>query len=111
MNPYAQVGKSLANWNPCFANWTMLANTCQLHSHTNQGLSSKLAKLAVGNAANLPTELSHCFDSISTVCEVGEISPLPTGEVDTPDWESGCLPRSRACHLDCGRGAQAEVTL
>lgn len=51
-----QVGKSFANWTPFFANWIQLADPCQLHSHINQPLTRKLAKLAVGNAANLPTE-------------------------------------------------------
>ena len=50
-----QVGKSSANWTPLFANWIQLADPCQLHSHINQPLTRKLAKLAVGNAANLPT--------------------------------------------------------
>jgi hypothetical protein len=50
-----QVGKTFANWTPLFANWIQLADPCQLHSHINQPLRPKLAKLAVGNAANLPT--------------------------------------------------------
>ena len=50
-----QVGKTFANWTPLFANWIQLADPCQLHSHINQPLTLKLAKLAVGNAANLPT--------------------------------------------------------
>ena len=50
-----QVGKSFANWSPLFANWIQLAGPCQLHSHINQPLTRKLAKLSVGNAANLPT--------------------------------------------------------
>ncbi len=47
-----QVGKSFANWPPPFANWIQLADPCQLNSHINQRL---MRKLAVGNAANLPT--------------------------------------------------------
>ena len=55
MNPCAQVGKTAANWNTTFANWAQLANPCQHHSFKNQQLASKLAKLAVGKTANLPT--------------------------------------------------------
>ena len=51
-----QVGKNFANWTPDFANWIQLADPCQLTSYTNQGLRVKLAKLAVGNSANLPTD-------------------------------------------------------
>lgn len=30
MNPHLQVGKTVANWTPIFANWMQLANACQL---------------------------------------------------------------------------------
>ena len=50
-----QVGKSFANWTPLFANWIQLANPCQLHSHINQALSSKLASWQVGKSKTLPT--------------------------------------------------------
>lgn len=63
-----QVGKSFANWTPLFANWIQLADPCQLHSYINQVLISKLAWM-LGSQNN----------------SVGENSPLPTGEVDTPD--------------------------
>lgn len=56
MNMQKQVGKNFANWTPDFANWIQLAEPCQLHSHKNQLLTDKLAKLAVGKAANLPTD-------------------------------------------------------
>ena len=83
-----QVGKSFANWTPLFANWIQLANPCQLHSHINQALSSKLASWQVGkskNAANLPTGRKPAWMLGSQKISVGENSPLPTGEVDTPD--------------------------
>lgn len=83
-----QVGKSFANWTPLFANWIQLADPCQLHSFVNQTLSSKLASWQVGktkNAANLPTGRKPAWMLGSQKNSVGENSPLPTGEVDTPD--------------------------
>ena len=83
-----QVGKTFANWTPLFANWIQLANPCQLHSHINQALSSKLASWQVGkpkSAANLPTGRKPAWMLGSQKISVGENSPLPTGEVDTPD--------------------------
>ena len=96
MNTHHQVGKNSANWNPTFANWIQLADPCQLHSHINQRTRSMLASWQVGNAANLPTGANPrgywvCGDS-----SVGENSPLPTGEVDTPDY-------GRGVHLVFGR--------
>ena len=72
---HAQVGKTFANWTPILANWIQLADLCQLNSHMNQALSSKLASWQVGNAANLPTELSACHATDFGSAEVGEISP------------------------------------
>jgi hypothetical protein len=83
-----QVGKSFANWTPLFANWIQLADPCQLHSHINQVLISKLASWQVGkskSAANLPTGRKPAWMLGSQNNSVGENSPLPTGEVDTPD--------------------------
>jgi hypothetical protein len=83
-----QVGKSFANWTPLFANWIQLADPCQLHSHINQALSSKLASWQVGkskSAANLPTGRKPAWMLGFQNNSVGENSPLPTGEVDTPD--------------------------
>jgi Holliday junction resolvasome RuvABC endonuclease subunit len=75
MNPCAQVGKTAANWNPTFANWAQLANPCQLHSFRNQQLMPKLAKLAVGKTANLPTDANpHAYWVIGDIA-VGENSP------------------------------------
>ena len=88
MNLQKQVGKTFANWTPLFANWIQLADPCQLHSHINQALSSKLASWQVGkskNAANLPTDREPAWMLGSQKISVGENSPLPTGEVDTPD--------------------------
>lgn len=89
MNTHRQVGKSSANCHPLFANWIQLADPFQLQSHVNQPLERKLASWQVGNAANLPTDANPrgywvCGDS-----SVGENSPLPTGEVDTPDYGRG----------------------
>lgn len=75
MNPHAQVGKTVANWNPSFANWIQLANPCQLHFHTNQQLKPKLAMLAVGKVANLPTEANPHGDWVCGDISVGENSP------------------------------------
>jgi len=75
MNPRAQVGKTAANWNPTFANWAQLANPCQLHSFANQQLMPKLAMLAVGKTANLPTgAIPHAYWVFGDIA-VGENSP------------------------------------
>ena len=96
MNTHRQVGKSSANWNPLFANWTQLADPRQLHFHVNQPLGHKLASWQVGNAANLPTDANPHGYSVCADSSVGENSPLPTGEVDTPDY-------GRGVHLVLGR--------
>ena len=92
---YQQVGKTFANLSPFFANLMKLADPCQLHVHTNQALTLKLASWQVGNsknAANLPTGRKPAWMLDSQNCNVGENSPLPTGEVDNPDL-------SRCVHL------------
>ena len=83
-----QVGKSFANWTLLFVNWIQLAGSCQLKAIINQALRSKLASWQVGkskNAANLPTGRKPAWMLGSQKISVGENSPLPTGEVDTPD--------------------------
>ena len=75
MNPCAQVGRIAANWNPTFANWAQLANPCQRHSFKNQQLMPKLAKLAVGKTANLPTGANPRRCWVSPGFSVGENSP------------------------------------
>ena len=96
MNTHCQVGKSSANCHPLFANWIQLADPCQLHSHVNQPLERKLASWQVGNAANLPTDANPHGYWVCADSSVGENSPLPTGEVDTPDY-------GRGVHLVLGR--------
>ena len=96
MNTHRQVGKSSANWNPLFANWIQLADHCQLHSYVNQPLERKLASWQVGNAANLPTDANPHGYWVCSDSSVGENSPLPTGEVDIPDY-------GRGVHLVLGR--------
>ena len=75
MNPCAQVGITAANWNPYFSNWAQLENPCQLQSFKNQQLMPKLAKLAVGKAANLPTGANPHGYWVSGDSSVGENSP------------------------------------
>ena len=74
-NTQEQVGKNRGvSWQN-FANWIQLANRCQLKSLSDQELVEFSIQLAVGSRQILPTELSHCFDSIFITSEVGEISP------------------------------------
>lgn len=75
MNTHLSVGKNVANWNPFFANWIQLADPCQLDFLTNQALPDQLASWQVGNAANLPTEISHCFYSVCNLFSVVGNSP------------------------------------
>ena len=75
MNPCAQVGITAANWNPYFSNWAQLENPCQLQSFKNQQLMPKLAKLAVGKAANLPTGANPRHCGTFSLSPVGENSP------------------------------------
>jgi Holliday junction resolvasome RuvABC endonuclease subunit len=75
MNPCAQVGKTAANWNPTFANWAQLENLFQLQSFKNQQLMPKLAKLAVGKTANLPTGANPHAYWVFKDSAVGENSP------------------------------------
>ena len=75
MSTQEQVGKNRGvSWQN-FANWIQLANRCQLKSLPDQELVEFSIQLAVGSRQILPTELSHCFDSIFITSEVGEISP------------------------------------
>ena len=79
------VGKTVANWNPAFANWIQLAKPCQLKTQQPCGFSSSWQLATEIEFANLPTDgKSHgywLYEELS----VGENSPLPTGEVATPD--------------------------
>ena len=109
MNPHPQVGKTVANWTPIFANWIQSANACQLDVLEKQIVTDQSASWQVGRVANLPTEATNCFCTLIRPYPVGENSPLPTGEVDTPDWTSGCPPRSRTCPVACDRVVQVEV--
>ena len=60
-----QVGKKgLGSWQT-FANWIQLADRCQLDFVVNQQVTSKLARWQEGKSANLPTELTRCFCSLS----------------------------------------------
>ena len=70
-----QVGKNTPGSWQTFANWIQLADRFQLDSVVNQELVEFSIQLAVGSRQILPTELSHCFDSIFITSEVGEISP------------------------------------
>ncbi|MGC9158148.1 MAG: hypothetical protein ACP5FH_04085, partial [Terracidiphilus sp.] len=69
------VGSTVANCTHVLANYTQLANPCQLESLANQGAAGITPQLAVGNAANLPTGANprRCW----TFCHspVGENSP------------------------------------
>ena len=69
------VGSTVANCTHVLANYTQLANPCQLESLANQGAAGITTQLAVGNAANLPTGANPrgCW----TFCRspVGENSP------------------------------------
>lgn len=107
----AQVGKTFANWTSIFANWIQLAKLCQLHSLKNQRLSNFSFQLAVGSWKLLPTDRKPAwmlgFDEKFSWRKL----PLPTGEVNTPDLESGCVPLSRARHIDGGHVGQVEVWL
>ena len=60
-----QVGKNTpGNWQT-FANWIQLADRFQLDFFVNQQVTSKLARWQEGKSANLPTELTRCFCSLS----------------------------------------------
>ena len=70
-----QVGKNRGGSWQNFANWILLAERCQLNSVSDQPLVDFPVQLAVGSWQKLPTEPIHCFDSLFSHCEVGEISP------------------------------------
>ncbi len=76
MNPHPQVGKTVANWTPIFANWPQSANACQLDVLEKQTVADQSASRQVGKTANLPTEASDCFCAIIRPYPVGE-NPLP----------------------------------
>ena len=95
MKPRREVGRPSANWSRFFANWIQLANACQLNSDSNQSLGAKLAMLAVGNAANLPTELSPCSGIYFSRISVGGISPISL-EIERQH------PLARCCLSDFG---------
>jgi Holliday junction resolvasome RuvABC endonuclease subunit len=95
MNPHLQVGKTVANWTPSFANWPQLANACQLDVPEKQTVADQSASWQVGKAANLPTETSGCFCAIIRPYPVGENSLPPTGgeehAVSSPPTRRGLL--------------------
>ena len=96
MIAHSFVGKTAANCTHHFANFPQLANHCQLESLANQGAAGITPQSAVGNAANLPTDENPRDYWVCADSSVGENSPLPTGEVDTPDY-------GRGVHLVLGR--------
>ncbi len=101
MNPHLPlknpVGKSFANWTPNFANWAQLADVCQLDCLMNQQLTFSWQLATEIDSEMLPTDVTPCRHSLFWNSSVGEMSPLPTGEIDNPDWTSGCLSCPRAC--------------
>ena len=69
------VGSAVANCTHFLANYPQLANPCQLQSFKNQQLMPKLAKLAVGKTANLPTGANPRRCWTFSLSPVGENSP------------------------------------
>ena len=90
------VGRPVADCARHAANCRQLANPFQLQTLAGQGFAGMQAQLAVGKAANLPTDANPHGYSVCADSSVGENSPLPTGEVDTPDY-------GRGVHLILGR--------
>jgi hypothetical protein len=107
MSTQEQVGKNRGGSWQNFANWIQLANGCQLNSLSNQSLSDFPVQLAVGSWQKLPTELSPCFYSLSTPCEVGEISP--SYYVGEGANALSPLRREIACAIDAALPARTVV--
>jgi Holliday junction resolvasome RuvABC endonuclease subunit len=80
----SEVGKTVANFPPIFANLPKLATPCQLELFQKHGVGELSASWQVGNAANLPTSPSLCFKDAFPLFPVGE-NPSPfQGERKTP---------------------------
>lgn len=81
MNRQQQVGKTVANFPPFLTEVGKLANGCQLQLQSNQWVTEKLAIWQIGNAANLPTYLTHCPHSIFPLfSQHGNLLPPSGGE-------------------------------
>jgi Holliday junction resolvasome RuvABC endonuclease subunit len=79
MSTHYSVGKTVADWNPIFANWIQSANTCRLDVSENQTVTDQSASWQLAKAANLPTEIIHCFCMSIRPNPVGENSLPPSG--------------------------------
>ncbi len=69
------VGRPVADCTHYFANCRQLANPFQLQSLAGQGFAGMQAQLAVGKAANLPTDANPRGCSLFRANPVGENSP------------------------------------
>lgn len=94
----AQVGKNTPGSWQNFANWIQLADRFQLDSVVNQQVTSKLARWQEGSFANLPTELTRCFCSLSTPCPV--VGDSPSYYVGEGAKAHSPLRRGDACPVD-----------
>lgn len=88
------VGRAVADCVHQAANCRQLANPFQLQTLAGQGFAGMQAQLAVGKAANLPTDANPSCCSISRANPVGENSPsYYVGEgTAIPSDLSGGLP-------------------
>jgi len=75
MNARFAVGRPTADCAHFAANCRQLANSFQLQTLAGQGFAGRTAQLAVGKAANLPTDANPRGCSLSRVIPVGENSP------------------------------------
>lgn len=94
----AQVGKNTPGSWQNFANWIQLADRFQLDSVVNQQVTSKLARWQEGSFANLPTELTRCFCSLSTTGPV--VGDSPSYYVGEGAKAHSPLRRGDACPVD-----------
>ena len=80
MNPQPSVGKTVADWNPVFANWIQSANACQPDVSERQSLIDQSAswQLAVGN--RLPTAPNYS----QPIVDIRFFGTFPVGENSLP---------------------------
>ena len=78
MNARYAVGRAVADCAHHAANCRQLASPFQLQILAGQGLAGMQAQLAVGKAANLPTDANPRGGSLFRVNPVGENSPPTT---------------------------------
>ena len=100
------VGKSFANWMPFVANWTQLAEPCQLKTQYPCGLAVSWQLATKNELANLPTGRKPAWMLDSYQKSSWRKLPSPYGRGRQPRLKSVCPPLAQILFAQKQRGAR-----